>query len=312
MNLLTSSRMRAFRDCPRLHRYLYVEGWRPVRDSEALRFGTLFHLGLEAWWLAHQAGAAGEAPLPRYPWPRRRARLGFGVSPRRGAPKPRAGHRVARPGEAMAEPDLKAVKEYIWAKYVDFTRPPSEIDEDAAMKVLEEHFRATPIAADGENYYRGIPQTIRFADNTQLTATVNSIGRVASTTDELGNTSSYGYDALGRLTSVTYPAADTTAWHPTSISYTQVATPEYGIPSGHWRRAESTGNLRRRAVYPEPFGQRAGRVQCGIARPAVADGDVHAGVLQQVHGIRRRIQTQLILRVGLVKAPQPGHEPQRR
>ena len=48
MNLLTSSRMRAFRDCPRLHRYLYVEGWRPVRDSEALRFGTLFHLGLDA------------------------------------------------------------------------------------------------------------------------------------------------------------------------------------------------------------------------------------------------------------------------
>ena len=56
----------------------------------------------------------------------------------------------------MAEPELKAVKEYIWAKYVDFTRPPAEIDEDAAMKVLEEHFRSTPASADGETYYLGI------------------------------------------------------------------------------------------------------------------------------------------------------------
>jgi hypothetical protein len=63
VNQLTASRMKAFRECARLHHYKYVEGWRPVRESDALRFGTLVHLGLEAWWLAHRAGAAGEAPL---------------------------------------------------------------------------------------------------------------------------------------------------------------------------------------------------------------------------------------------------------
>lgn len=50
MNLLTPSRLRAFRECQRLHHYRYVEGWRVVRTSEAMRVGSLVHLGLEAWW----------------------------------------------------------------------------------------------------------------------------------------------------------------------------------------------------------------------------------------------------------------------
>jgi len=49
-NLLTNSRLRAYRECARLHRLLYEEGWRPVRESEAIRFGSLVHRGLEAWW----------------------------------------------------------------------------------------------------------------------------------------------------------------------------------------------------------------------------------------------------------------------
>lgn len=47
--LLTASRMRCFRACPRLHQLRYVEGWRPTVEAEALRFGTLIHTGLEAW-----------------------------------------------------------------------------------------------------------------------------------------------------------------------------------------------------------------------------------------------------------------------
>lgn len=50
--LLTNSRLRAFRDCNRLHDLQYVQGFRPVRESEALRFGTLIHTALEAWWRA--------------------------------------------------------------------------------------------------------------------------------------------------------------------------------------------------------------------------------------------------------------------
>lgn len=48
--LLTNSRLRAFRDCGRLHDLLYVQGIRPNREAEALRFGTLIHRGLEAYW----------------------------------------------------------------------------------------------------------------------------------------------------------------------------------------------------------------------------------------------------------------------
>lgn len=50
MALLTPSRLRAFRECQRLHHLRYVEGWQVVRTSEALRVGSLVHLGLEAWW----------------------------------------------------------------------------------------------------------------------------------------------------------------------------------------------------------------------------------------------------------------------
>lgn len=52
MSLLTASRLSAARSCQRLHRLRYGLGWRPVEDAEALRFGTLVHRGLEAWWKA--------------------------------------------------------------------------------------------------------------------------------------------------------------------------------------------------------------------------------------------------------------------
>jgi hypothetical protein len=50
MQLLTASRLKAYRRCQRYHHHRYVEGYRPVTDSEALRFGTLMHRGLEVWW----------------------------------------------------------------------------------------------------------------------------------------------------------------------------------------------------------------------------------------------------------------------
>ena len=56
----------------------------------------------------------------------------------------------------MADDDLKKVKEYIWTKYVDFGTPPQVVDEEQAMKLLDSHFRETPVSEDGENYYLGI------------------------------------------------------------------------------------------------------------------------------------------------------------
>jgi hypothetical protein len=62
-SLLTASRLRCFRTCPRLHHLRYVEGWKPRAESEALRFGSLFHRGLEAWWAATATTAVAAEPL---------------------------------------------------------------------------------------------------------------------------------------------------------------------------------------------------------------------------------------------------------
>ena len=50
--LLTTSRLKAARACARLHHIQYVECVRPAVEPEPLRFGTLIHKALEAWWTA--------------------------------------------------------------------------------------------------------------------------------------------------------------------------------------------------------------------------------------------------------------------
>lgn len=50
--LLTSSRLKSFRRCARLHHLQFELGYRPAgEDAAALRFGTLIHRGLEVWWM---------------------------------------------------------------------------------------------------------------------------------------------------------------------------------------------------------------------------------------------------------------------
>ena len=50
--LLTASRLSSFRACARLHYFRYHLGVRPAVEADTLRFGSLIHLGLEAWWRA--------------------------------------------------------------------------------------------------------------------------------------------------------------------------------------------------------------------------------------------------------------------
>jgi hypothetical protein len=61
--LLTNSRAKTARSCAKKHHLMFTEGLRPVTDASALRFGTLIHLGLEAWWKSAQAGIGGEELL---------------------------------------------------------------------------------------------------------------------------------------------------------------------------------------------------------------------------------------------------------
>lgn len=54
--LLTVSAKRCFQRCAREYRFAYEDGYRPLESDGPRRFGTLFHAGLEGWWLAAKAG----------------------------------------------------------------------------------------------------------------------------------------------------------------------------------------------------------------------------------------------------------------
>lgn len=89
---------------------------------------------------------------------------------------------------------------------------------------------------------RGLPQNVTFADGSSQTAVVNDAGWITAVTDENGFATTYGYDPMGRLASVTYVTGDTIAWNQTLLSFAQVASSEYGIPAGHWKQTVRTGN----------------------------------------------------------------------
>jgi YD repeat-containing protein len=65
---------------------------------------------------------------------------------------------------------------------------------------------------------------------------------VTSLTDEMGYTSTFGYDAMGRLSNITQPTGDSVTWTPTTIAFTQIASVEYGLPANHWSKTTTTGN----------------------------------------------------------------------
>lgn len=48
--LLTNSRLKAKRLCPRYHHFRYERGYASARKAEALTFGSAFHVGMERYW----------------------------------------------------------------------------------------------------------------------------------------------------------------------------------------------------------------------------------------------------------------------
>ncbi|SOD50479.1 RHS repeat-associated core domain-containing protein [Pseudoxanthomonas wuyuanensis] len=115
---------------------------------------------------------------------------------------------------------------------------------------------------DGKNnltifrsWMRGIPQQIEYADGYSQYATVNDSGWITSITDENGYKTCYGYDTMGRLSSITYPSetaagvCDTSKWTATTFTWEYRNLVEHGLPAGHWLRRNHTGNHRRNTFY---------------------------------------------------------------
>jgi hypothetical protein len=50
LRIITNSEMATFRRCQREHKLAYIDGYRSAEDADALRFGTLWPRGLDAWF----------------------------------------------------------------------------------------------------------------------------------------------------------------------------------------------------------------------------------------------------------------------
>lgn len=95
----------------------------------------------------------------------------------------------------------------------------------------------------------GVPQELTFADGTRKVFEVDARGDITSVTDQNGAATRYGYDAMGRVARIDYPAGDSIAWNATTQDFAQVAADEYGLGPGHWRKSIAQGNLRRLTYY---------------------------------------------------------------
>ena len=103
------------------------------------------------------------------------------------------------------------------------------------------------------NWKRGVPQSIQYADRSADSAVVDDNGWLSSVTDENGYATSYAYDPMGRLQTVTPPAGDSNAWSSTQISFSRRDVDEYGLPPGHWMQTTVVGGRACKNVFLDGF-----------------------------------------------------------
>lgn len=93
-----------------------------------------------------------------------------------------------------------------------------------------------------QDFMRGKPQRAVFADQSLASRVVNNLGNVASVTNEAVTTTSYTFDAMGRVNGIYYPVGDPVPYYPTMQRFEQFWGDEWGLPPGHWRQTITTGN----------------------------------------------------------------------
>jgi hypothetical protein len=91
----------------------------------------------------------------------------------------------------------------------------------------------------------GVPQSIRYADNSSATMQVDGNGWIVSTTNEAGSTNVIEYDPMGRIKRVQFPTNDTVAWEDERQIFEQIQVTEHGLEAGHWRQTTWAGNARK-------------------------------------------------------------------
>jgi RHS repeat-associated protein len=91
------------------------------------------------------------------------------------------------------------------------------------------------------NYKRGIAQRIDYPDGKYEQAIVDNLGKITSLTNEAGTTTTFGYDAIGRLYSITYPQESGLTYNTTYVLTGKMSSQEFDLIPGHWRQVVITG-----------------------------------------------------------------------
>jgi RHS repeat-associated protein len=105
------------------------------------------------------------------------------------------------------------------------------------------------------SWKRGVPRTVVYPATPESpagateTALVDDNGWISSTTDENGFTTSYTYDPMGRVASVTYPTGDSTAWNVENFYFTPIPHDEHGLAAGHWTLRQRVGDRHVNTYY---------------------------------------------------------------
>src|SRR5262249_42126846 len=96
------------------------------------------------------------------------------------------------------------------------------------------------------DYRRGIPRKVTYQDKSWESAAVDDLGLIRSLTRPINAagetaTTSFNYDAMGRLSQLTHPSGDVVGWNPTAIDFKQIWDQEFDLQPGHWRQTVQTG-----------------------------------------------------------------------
>lgn len=98
-----------------------------------------------------------------------------------------------------------------------------------------------------QDWYRGVPRLVTNPDGSINRMTAEANGWITSTTDALGQQTSYLHDRMGRVREI-QPPVDVNQWAKTTITFRQMVVDEYGLSPGHWR-VDNVQGARRQETY---------------------------------------------------------------
>ncbi|MEV5117776.1 wall-associated protein [Stenotrophomonas indicatrix] len=97
---------------------------------------------------------------------------------------------------------------------------------------------------------RGVPQQLRMPATAESpngatrNVVVDDNGWITSLTDEIGATTSFSYDSMGRLRSQQFPGGDTVSWNAVTMDLQRLGGAQFGVPAGAWKHSRTQGGRR--------------------------------------------------------------------